>query len=42
VRMAVLYLLLGSGIDKVLGPEVAAGAADPADRLLRLEPEGVS
>ncbi len=37
VRMAVLYLLLGSGVDKVLGPEVAA---DPA-RLLSLEPEGV-
>jgi aspartate carbamoyltransferase catalytic subunit len=34
VRMAVLYLLLGAGVDKVLGPDVAA---DP-DRLLSLEP----
>jgi aspartate carbamoyltransferase catalytic subunit len=37
VRMAVLFLLLGSGVDRVLGPEVAA---DP-ERLLTLEPEGV-
>ena len=37
VRMSVLYMLLGAGVDKVLGPEVAA---DPA-RLLSLEPEGV-
>jgi aspartate carbamoyltransferase catalytic subunit len=37
VRMSVLFLLLGSGVDRVLGPEVAA---DP-DRLLTLEPEGV-
>ncbi|MEO7429908.1 MAG: aspartate carbamoyltransferase catalytic subunit [Acidimicrobiales bacterium] len=37
VRMAVLYLLLGSGVDKVLGPEVAA---DP-EGLLSLEPQGV-
>jgi aspartate carbamoyltransferase catalytic subunit len=36
VRMAVLFLLLGSGIDKVLGPEVAA---DPR-RLLGIEPDG--
>ncbi len=38
VRMAVLYLLLGSGVDKVLRPEIKA---DPA-RLLSLEPEGAS
>jgi aspartate carbamoyltransferase catalytic subunit len=36
VRMAVLYLLLGSGVDKVLRPEVAAHP----ERLLELEPEG--
>jgi len=36
VRMAVLYLLLGSGVDKVLGPEIAAHP----ERLLDLEPEG--
>ncbi|MFZ6002740.1 MAG: aspartate carbamoyltransferase catalytic subunit [Actinomycetota bacterium] len=36
VRMSVLYLLLGSGVDKVLGPEVAS---DPS-KLLTLEPEG--
>jgi aspartate carbamoyltransferase catalytic subunit len=35
VRMAVLYLLLGSGVDKVLRPEVAAHP----ERLLELEPE---
>ena len=37
VRMAVLFLLLGSGVDKVLGPEVT----DDPVRLLALEPEGV-
>jgi aspartate carbamoyltransferase catalytic subunit len=37
VRMAVLFLLLGSGVERVLGPEVAA---DPT-RLLSLEPEEV-
>ncbi len=37
VRMAVLFLLLGSGVERVLGPEVAA---DPA-QLLTLEPEEV-
>lgn len=38
VRMAVLYLLLGAGVDKVLGPGTAA--PDDAQRLLQLEPEG--
>ncbi len=37
VRMGVLFLLLGSGVENVLGPEVGA---DPA-HLLTLEPEGV-
>ncbi|MGQ0833008.1 MAG: aspartate carbamoyltransferase catalytic subunit [Microthrixaceae bacterium] len=37
VRMAVLFLLLGSGVERVLGPEVTA---DPT-RLLSLEPEEV-
>jgi aspartate carbamoyltransferase catalytic subunit len=38
VRMAVLYLLLGAGVDKVLGPDTASDA----DRLLALEPEGAA
>jgi len=36
VRMAVLYLLLGSGVERVLGPEPAP------DAVLALEPEGAS
>jgi aspartate carbamoyltransferase catalytic subunit len=38
VRMAVLYLLLGAGADKVLGTEPDAVPLDPA-ALLALEPE---
>jgi aspartate carbamoyltransferase catalytic subunit len=37
VRMAVLYLLLGAGADKVLGPDAVLAATEPA---LALEPEG--
>jgi aspartate carbamoyltransferase catalytic subunit len=40
VRMAVLYLLLGAGADKVLGPE--SGDAEAADPVLLLEPEGAN
>ena len=40
VRMAVLYLLLGAGADKVLGPE--RGEAEAADPVLLLEPEGAN
>jgi aspartate carbamoyltransferase catalytic subunit len=41
VRMAVLYLLLGAGVDKVLGPDDEAAPTD-AQRLLQLEPEGAA
>jgi aspartate carbamoyltransferase catalytic subunit len=41
VRMAVLYLLLGAGADKVLGADPDVIAIDPA-ALLSLEPEGAA
>jgi aspartate carbamoyltransferase catalytic subunit len=41
VRMAVLYLLLGAGADKVLGADPDVIAIDPA-ALVSLEPEGAA
>jgi aspartate carbamoyltransferase catalytic subunit len=41
VRMAVLYLLLGAGADKVLGPDDDSAIAEPGP-IVDLEPEGAT